>query len=103
MKGVLTAIGVVIATLAFIAFLAVFSVRVGLIAYDPFYQQGFSGQMSGLITEYCTAPRQVDQEAARQQLGNLIDREPGRTSDLPTELRRKARAAQDNRREEACR
>jgi hypothetical protein len=74
----------------------------GRIANDPYYQDGFRGEVSGLVTEYCTAPRDSDKQGARQQLNSKLAGDPDRVQRLPNDLRRKAYAVSDNNPQEAC-
>lgn len=70
--------------------------------YQPYVDSAFNGQVQGLVSEYCTAPRSDDQEAARQQLKQLIDGKPDAFQQLPTALHTTAQAAYSNNRQGAC-
>lgn len=64
----------------------------------PYRDNAFNGQVQGLITEYCTAPRSDDQLAARQQLMQLIDGKPDEFKTVPSTLQDKAKEVYyDNR------
>lgn len=66
--------------------------------YQPYADAAFSGQVQGLVTEYCTAPRTDDQQGARQQLVQLIDGKPNDFNALPTALHNRAQGVYSNNR-----
>lgn len=67
----------------------------------PYQDNAFNGQVQGLITEYCTAPRTDDQQGARQQLMQLMDGKPDNFKAMPSTLQDKAKEVYyDNR--EVC-
>lgn len=70
--------------------------------FQPYADSAFNSQVQGLVTEYCTAPRSDDQEAARQQLKQLIDGKPDEFSTLPTALQTTAQEVYNDQRKEAC-
>ena len=74
--------------------------------YDPVQaeaqRRAFSGQVSGLVADYCTAPRPNDQEDARQQLISVALNQPNQWTALPTDMQSRAQLVRDNNRTEAC-
>src|SRR4051812_41529040 len=70
--------------------------------YKPLADNALNSEVQGLVTEYCTAPRQDDELAARSQLSNLVAGKPGEFNSLPSELKRKAQAVVNNDINGAC-
>ena len=70
--------------------------------YKPLADNAFNSEVQGLVTEYCTAPRQDDELAARSQLSNLVAGKPDQFHNLPSELKQKAQAVVNNDINGAC-
>lgn len=92
-------VGTIIVVLAIIV--------IGSVAWWFFYQKplvdtAFNSQVQGLVSEYCTAPRAPDEEAARIQLKTLVAGKPDSFNQLPSQLKQEAQAVMNNDRRSAC-
>lgn len=58
--------------------------------YEPYQQHAFTSEIQGLITEYCSAPKKADKDAARMQLKTVIEGDSYRFKQLPDALSKDA-------------
>ena len=94
--------GVVLWSFVVITLIVIGGMVIHFFFYEPYQQQGFNGQVQSLVTEFCSAPREADQQAVRIQLRGLTDGNPSRFSLLPQALRQDAQSVIDNDRQGVC-
>ena len=91
----------IIVVIVFIGILATGSFAWWYVYDQPLVNNAFNSEVQGLVTEYCTAPRAADQEAAKTQLVTLANGNPNNFSNLPGPLKKEAQAVENDQRS-AC-